>query len=167
MGLDVHKSPRGVPLCKSGPSPCAPDPRSGQFRRCGVCLTLFKKETKTEAKMGRWCFCGFYFGESIQKSVVFPHTLPKQNHRMVWVGRDLIHHLVPTPCHGQGPLPLAQCAPSPIQPGLEPCQRGGSHSSSGQPGPGPQPPHGEEFLPNISSKSRLFQSIMMLSMYRA
>jgi len=31
---------------------------------------------------------------------------------MVWVGRDLIDHLVPTPCHGQGHLLLEQVAQS-------------------------------------------------------
>ena len=33
---------------------------------------------------------------------------------MVWVGRDLKDDLVSTPCHGQGHLPPAQVAPSPI-----------------------------------------------------
>jgi len=47
-----------------------------------------------------------------------------------------LEHPVPTPCHGQGPLPPAQGAPSSIQPGFEPCQGRGSHSSSGQPGSG-------------------------------
>jgi len=59
------------------------------------------------------------------------------------------------PCHGQGPLPPAQGAPSPIQSGLEPCQGGGSHSSSGQPGPGPTHPPREAFLPSIQSKPPL------------
>jgi len=35
------------------------------------------------------------------------------------------------PCHGQGHLPLDQVAQSPVQPGLEPCQGGGSRSFSG------------------------------------
>jgi len=70
-------------------------------------------------------------------------------HGMVWVGKDLIDHLLPSPHHGQGPLPPAQAAPSPIQPGLEPCQGGDSHSFSGQRGPGPHHPHDEEFLPCI------------------
>jgi len=61
------------------------------------------------------------------------------------------------PCHGQGPLPPAQGAPSPVEPGLEPCQGGGSHSSSGQPGLGPHYPQREEFPPYIQSKSLLFQ----------
>jgi len=33
---------------------------------------------------------------------------------MVWVGRDLTDHLVPTPCHGQGPLPPAKVAHNPV-----------------------------------------------------
>lgn len=37
--------------------------------------------------------------------------LESQNPAMVWVGRDLKAHLVPA-------LPLSQCAPSPVQPGL-------------------------------------------------
>ena len=69
------------------------------------------------------------------------------NHRMAWVGRDLKDPLAPAPCPGQGPLPPAQAAPSPIQPGLGHCQGWGSHSSSGQPGPGPHRPLREEFPP--------------------
>jgi len=34
------------------------------------------------------------------------------NHRMIWIGKVLIHYLVPTPCHGQGHLPLDQAAQS-------------------------------------------------------
>ena len=71
------------------------------------------------------------------------------NHRMVWVGKDLKDHLVPPPCHGQGHLPLAQVAQSPVQPGLEPFQGGGSHSFSGQPVPVSHHPHREELLPYI------------------
>ena len=55
------------------------------------------------------------------------------------------------------PLPPAQAAPSPVLPGLEHCQGGGSHSFSGQPGPGPHHPQSEEFLPYIQFKSPLFQ----------
>ena len=54
---------------------------------------------------------------------------------MVWAGRDLKDHLVPTPCHKQGHLPLDQVAQS-------------IHSFSGQPVPVFHHPHGEEFLPN-------------------
>ena len=75
------------------------------------------------------------------------NTFVKTIDLMVWVGRDLETHLIPPPCHGQGPLPPAQGAPSPVQPGLEPCQGGGSHSSSGQPGPGPHHSHCRQFLP--------------------
>lgn len=35
------------------------------------------------------------------------------NYRMVWVGRSLKDHLIPTPCHGWGCLPLFQIAQSP------------------------------------------------------
>jgi len=38
---------------------------------------------------------------------------------MASVGRDLKDHLVPTPCHGQGHLPLHQVDQSPVQPSLE------------------------------------------------
>jgi len=45
---------------------------------------------------------------------------------MVWVGRDLIDQLVPTPlAMGKGPCPLDQLAQSPIQPG---CKRGSKSS---------------------------------------
>ncbi|XP_032539363.1 uncharacterized protein LOC116784656 [Chiroxiphia lanceolata] len=48
----------------------------------------------------------------------------------------------PTPCHGQGHLPLAQVAPSPVQPGLGHFQGSrGSHSFSGQPVPQCSPAH--------------------------
>ena len=53
------------------------------------------------------------------------------NHRMVWVGRDLKDHLVPTPLPGQGHPPLDQGAQSHIQPGLGHFQGGGIHSFSG------------------------------------
>jgi len=53
------------------------------------------------------------------------------------------------PCHEQGHLPPDQVAQSSIQPGLEHCQRGGSHSFSGQPVSGPHHPHGEKSLPDI------------------
>ena len=80
----------------------------------------------------------------------------KMNHRMVWVGRDLIDHPVPTPCPGQGPLPPDPAASSPVQPSLEHCQGGGSHSFSGQPGPGPHHPQSKEFLFYSQSKIILF-----------
>jgi len=72
---------------------------------------------------------------------------------MVRVGRDLKGHLkviyFQLPCHEQGHLPLDQVAQSSIQPGLEHCQGGDSHSFSGQPVPVFPHPYGEQFLPNI------------------
>jgi len=65
---------------------------------------------------------------------------------VLWAGRDLIDHLVPTPLLGQGHLPLDQVAQRAVQPALECVQGGGIHSSSGQPVPGPHHPHGEELL---------------------
>jgi len=50
------------------------------------------------------------------------------------------------PCHRQGRLLPDQAAPSPIQPGLELCQGGGTHSFSGQPVLGSHHPHHKEFL---------------------
>jgi len=86
---------------------------------------------------------------------------------MVWVGGDLTDHPVPTSCPGQGPLPPAQGAPSPVQPSLEPCQGGGSHSSSGQPGPAPHHPHGKNFflISNLNLPSFSFKlSLLVLSL---
>ena len=71
------------------------------------------------------------------------------NHRMVWVGRDLKIISLQPPCHGQGHLSPDLVAQSPIQPGLEHCQGGGSHSFSGQPVPVPHHPHSKVFLPYI------------------
>jgi len=68
---------------------------------------------------------------------------------VVWVGKDFIDDVVPNPCRGQGHFSPDQVAQSPIQPGLEHCQGGGSHSFSGQPVPVPHHPHSEEFLPYI------------------
>jgi len=66
---------------------------------------------------------------------------------MVWAGRDLKDHLVPTPspCHEQGHLSLDQVAQSPVQPGLEHFQGGGTHGFSGQPVPVPHHPQSEGF----------------------
>lgn len=55
------------------------------------------------------------------------------DHRMDWVGRVLKDHLVPTPCHAHGPLPLNQVAQSLIRPGLKYFQGWGIHSFSKQP----------------------------------
>jgi len=81
------------------------------------------------------------------------HHIPSwASHPIIeWFGLEGTLEIIqfPPPCHGQGPLPPAQGPPSPIQPGPGSCQGGDSHSFSGQPGPGPHHPHGEEFLPNI------------------
>jgi len=63
---------------------------------------------------------------------------------MVCVGRDLKDVSFQPPCHGHAHFPLEQVAQSLIQPGLGHCQGEGSHSFSGQPGPGPHHPHSEE-----------------------
>ena len=97
-------------------------------------------------------------GESVQQ-LWESRTICPVNHRiMEWFGSEGTLKTIwfQPPCHQQGHLPPAQVAQSSIQPGLEPCQGRGSHSFSGQPGPGPHHPHGEEFLPKISSKSMCF-----------
>ena len=70
-------------------------------------------------------------------------------HRMVWVGRDLIDHLVPTPCHGQRHLPLDQVAQSLIQPGLEHSQGEGIYNFSEQPVPVSHHPQSKEFFSSV------------------
>ena len=72
--------------------------------------------------------------------------LSSQNHRMVWIGRDLKDHLVPTfrPRAGT-PSTRPRCSkPHPTWPQT---LRGGSHSFSGQPVPAPHHPHSKEFIP--------------------
>jgi len=70
---------------------------------------------------------------------------------MEWLGLEGTLKIIwfQPPCHGQGHLPPDQVAQSPIQPGLEHCQGGDSHSFSGQPVPVPHHPCSEEFIPNI------------------
>jgi len=97
---------------------------------------------------GRGSFCWVSPASEGWCTAPTPHRIT-QSHGMVWVGKDVIVHLFPTPLPWAGTLPPAQGAPSPVQPGLEPCQGGGSHSCSGQPGPGPHHPQGAEFLPSI------------------
>ena len=128
-----------------------------------VCLQLLKARQKA-------CWLGLR--ESTIKAVNAPENaaeetlLPKRgvllfalkpaehqaDHRILeWFGLEGTLKTIwfQPPCHEQGHLPPAQGAQSSIQPGLEHCQGGGSHSFSGQPGPGPHYPHGEEFLPNL------------------
>lgn len=50
---------------------------------------------------------------------------------MVWVGRDLKSHLVPTSCNEQRHFLLVQVAQSHIQPGLEHCRDGASTAPLG------------------------------------
>jgi len=73
----------------------------------------------------------------------------RRNHRMVWVGRDLKGHLVPTPLTWAGTSSTRPVSQSSIQPGLEHRQGGGSHSFSGQPVPVPHHSHGEEILQTL------------------
>jgi len=61
--------------------------------------------------------------------LLFEKKIKNLNHSMVWVGRNFKDHLVPSPCHEQGHLPLDQVAQSSIQPGLEHCQGGASTAS--------------------------------------
>jgi len=74
---------------------------------------------------------------------------------MVWVGKELKDQTVPTPCHRQGQLPLAQVVQSHIQTGLENFQGEGSHSCSGLPVPVPHNPPRKEFLSYNQFKSTL------------
>ena len=65
--------------------------------------------------------------------VVLPAS-PPWNHRIIeWFGLEGTLKLMwfQPPCHEQGHLPPAQVAQSSVQPGLEHCQGGGSHSFSG------------------------------------
>jgi len=64
---------------------------------------------------------------------------------MLWVGRDLEHHPVPMPCHGQRNFPLDQVGQNPIQAGLEHFQGWGIRSFSM---PGPHQSHSKEFFPH-------------------
>uniref|UniRef100_A0A672VD10 BHLH domain-containing protein n=1 Tax=Strigops habroptila TaxID=2489341 RepID=A0A672VD10_STRHB len=92
------------------------------------------------------CFICFGLPVGVNWSTCF-WTSTCHIHRMVWVGRHLKAHPVPTPCHKQGHLPLAQAAPSPcVQPGPEHCQGWGSHSFSGHPVPAPHHPHKGKLL---------------------
>ena len=61
------------------------------------------------------------------------------------------------PRRRQGRQPPHQAAHSSIQPGLECFQGGGIHSLLGQPVPVSHHPHSNALLPNIQSKSTLFQ----------
>jgi len=101
---------------------------------------------------GKVCDCA-----KAPANCVFPLS---QNHRIVeWFGLEGTLKIIwfQPLCHGQGHLQLDQAAQSPLQPGLEHFQGGGSHSFSGQPVPVPHHPHSEEFPSYIYSKSTVFQ----------
>ena len=47
----------------------------------------------------------------VQPVLYWPLVIKEsKNRRMVWVGRDIKQHPVPTPCHGQSCHPLDQAA---------------------------------------------------------
>lgn len=53
------------------------------------------------------------------KQAAFFNFIESWDNRMVWIGKELKDHLVPTPCHGLGHLSLSQVDQSPIQhPGM-------------------------------------------------
>uniref|UniRef100_A0A803W4L5 KRAB domain-containing protein n=1 Tax=Ficedula albicollis TaxID=59894 RepID=A0A803W4L5_FICAL len=63
----------------------------------------------------RWVILGFFCARS------FWLLTGTMNPRILGLGwKNLKAHLFPSPCHGQGHLPLAQVAPSPVQPGTLP-----------------------------------------------
>lgn len=74
--------------------------------------------------------------------------IKSQTHRMSWVGKDLKNHLLSSPCHAQGYLPLHQVAQGPIQPGFEYFHGWSIHRFSGLPVSVPQHHQSTEFLPN-------------------
>jgi len=80
-----------------------------------------------------------------------------QNHRMVWVGRDLKDHLIPTPLPWAGTSSTRPGCPKPHPAWPWTLPGRGQPQLSGQPVPVPQHPHDEEFLPYIWTKSPLFQ----------
>ena len=81
-------------------------------------------------------------------------------HRLTsWFGLEgtFKDHLIQSPCHGQGNLPLTQVAQSPIQHGFEQFQWWGTHIFSEQPIPVSHHPHCKKFLPYVRFKSTFFQ----------
>ena len=58
-----------------------------------------------------WCGMSLWSaGVSCPGCVIESYRIPESWNS--WVGRDLKAHPVPTPCHGQGHLPLDRVAPS-------------------------------------------------------
>jgi len=79
-----------------------------------------------------------------------------QNHRLLWVGRDLQRSPSPTPCSEQGHLQLIRLLRAPSSLAWKCFQGWGIHHLSGQPGPAFHHPDSKKFLPYIQSKSPLF-----------
>jgi len=81
----------------------------------------------------------------------------KNNRIIDWFGLEgtFRGHLVQSPCHGQGHLPLDQVAQSPVQSGLVHFEGRGIYHLSGQPVPVFHHPHCK-FLPYIQSESAFF-----------
>lgn len=85
-------------------------------------LTLWGLQMKTSKKQLQRQTLDHHVGRSWKEDQYNGIT------RLVCVGRDLKDRPVPTPCNGQGHLPLNRFAPSPIQLGLEHFQERGSVS---------------------------------------
>ncbi|KAK4830334.1 LOW QUALITY PROTEIN: hypothetical protein QYF61_010098 [Mycteria americana] len=86
------------------------------------------------------------------------HHRQKQNHRMLWIGRDLSRSSSSTPLQEQGHLQLGQVAQSPIQPDLECFQGWGLHYLSGQPIPVPHHSQLLEGCYKVSPEASLLQA---------
>lgn len=67
----------------------------------------------------------------IYKNNSISAEVKSENHRMVWTGKGIIDHLIPTPICEQGHLLLGQIAQSPIQLGLGHFQGWASTASVG------------------------------------
>lgn len=76
---------------------------------------------------------------------------------MVWVKKELKDHLVLTLLQWEESSPTGPGCLECIQPGLKHLQRRGIHICTAQHTLVPHHPHSIEFLPNIQSKSTLFQ----------
>ena len=113
-------TPLGVPPCSSPQQPPCPSHHpavtlhTGRQRMSELVVFWEKKRVNRTATTHQNC-ARDCLGPPTSRAA----NTSGQNHRMVWVGRDLTDHLVPTPCHEQGHLPPAQGAQSSIQPGLE------------------------------------------------
>jgi len=92
----------------------------------------------------------YYFCSLLKSDLSFRFCTTNYHRIIEWFGLEGTLKLIwfQPPCREQGHLPLDQVAQSSIQPGPEHCQGGGSHSFSGQSGPGPHRPHSEEIYLN-------------------